>query len=77
MKEQRIQDWIKAFNEQLIPIEAEFKSFFRHKPLKEFYQIKIHDDIGYISVDIPNRQELPTEIIDAITVAFLRARPRY
>lgn len=77
MKEQRIQDWIKAFNEQIISVETEFTSFFKQKPLKDYCQIKVHHDIGYISVDIPNRQELPTEIIDAITVAFLRARPRY
>ncbi|HUC79949.1 MAG TPA: hypothetical protein VMR70_03500 [Flavisolibacter sp.] len=77
MKEQRIQDWIKAFNEQIISVETEFKSFFKQKPLREYYQIKVHDDIGYISVNILNRQELPIEVIDAITVALLRSKPRF
>ena len=77
MKEQRIQQWIKSFNEEILTVELEFKSFFKRKPLKDYYQIKIHEDIGYISIEILNRQELPTEIIDAITVALLRAKPRF
>lgn len=77
MKEQRIQQWIKNYNGQIALVETEFASFFKQKPLKDYYQIKVHEDIGYISIDILNRQELPTEIIDAITVAFLRAKPRF
>lgn len=77
MKELRIQQWITAFNEQIALVEVEFKSFFKQRPLKDYYQIKVHEDIGYISIDILNRQELPTEIIDAITVALLRAKPRF
>ena len=77
MKEQRIAQWITNFNEQMALVETEFKSFFRQKPMKDYYQIKVHEDIGYISIEIFNRQELPTEIIDAITVALLRAKPRF
>lgn len=77
MKEQRIQQWTKNFNEEIALVELEFKSFFKRKPLKAYYHIKIHDDIGYISIEILNRQELPTEIIDAITVALLRSKPRF
>lgn len=76
MKEQHIREWTKNFNEGIALVETEFKSFFKQKPLKEYYQIKVHGDIGYISVDILNREQLPVEIIDAITVAFLRAKPR-
>lgn len=77
MKEQRIQQWITNFNEQIGLVETEFKSFFKQRPLKDYYQIKVHEDIGYISIEILNRQELPVEIIDAITVALLRAKPRF
>lgn len=77
MKEQRIQQWVKSFNEEIALVELEFKSFFKHKRLKDYYQVKVHDDIGYISIEILNRQNLPTEIIDAITVALLRAKPRF
>lgn len=77
MKEQRIQQWITNFNEQIGLVETEFKPFFRQRPLKDYYQIKVHEDIGYISIEILNRQELSTEIIDAITVALLRANPRF
>ncbi|MBE7170497.1 MAG: hypothetical protein INR73_07900 [Williamsia sp.] len=77
MKEQRIQQWIKNFNTEIVSVEAKFASFFKRQPLKDYYQIKVHDDIGYISIDIVNREALPTEIIDAITVALLRAKPRF
>lgn len=77
MKEQRIQQWIKNLEEEMFGVELEFKSFFKRKPLNDYYQVKVHDDIGYISIEILNRQELPTEIIDAITVALLRAKPRF
>lgn len=77
MKEQRVQKWIENFNEEVKSVEIEFRSFFQKKPLKEYYKINIHSDIGYISIDILNRKDLPMEIIDSITVAFLRAKPRY
>ncbi|GAA4749259.1 hypothetical protein [Flavisolibacter ginsenosidimutans] len=77
MKEQRIQQWITNFNEQIVLVETEFKSSFKQRPLKDYYQIKVHEDIGYISIEILNRQDLNTEIIDAITVALLRAKPRF
>lgn len=77
MKQQRIQQWIANFNKQIALVETEFASFFKQKPLKDYYQIKVHDDIGYISIEILNRQELTTEIIDAITVALLRAKPQF
>ena len=54
MKEQRIQQWIKNYNGQIALVETEFASFFKQKPLKDYYQIKVHEDIGYISIDILN-----------------------
>ena len=77
MKEQRVQQWIKNFDEEIKSVETEFRAFFLKKPLKEYYKINIHNDIGYISIEILNRKDLPMEIIDSITVAFLRAKPRY
>jgi hypothetical protein len=77
VKEQRVQKWIENFNEEIKSVETEFRSFFRGKPLKEYYKINIDNEIGYISIDIMNRKDLPMEIIDSITVAFLRAKPRY
>jgi hypothetical protein len=77
VKEQRVQKWIDNFNEEIKSVETEFRSFFKKKPLKEYYRINIDNEIGYISIEILDRKDLPMEIIDSITVAFLRAKPRY
>ena len=75
-REQRVQQWIKNFNEEIKSVEMEFQSFFVKKSLKEYYRINIDTEIGYISIEILSRKDLPMEIIDSITVAFLRAKPR-
>lgn len=37
MKEQRIQQWIKSLEEEIVAVEQEFKPFFKRKPLKDYY----------------------------------------
>lgn len=77
MKEQRIQQWIANFSEQIILVENEFATFFKLKPLKDYYKIIIHEDIGFITIHLLNREDQSLEIINAITVALLRAKPRF
>lgn len=76
-KAQRVEQWMRNFGEEVKLVEHEFKKHLQGKPLRDHYQIKIDNEIGYISIEVLKREELPIEIIDALTVAFLRAKPRF
>lgn len=76
-REQRVQQWIENFNKEIKTVEIEFNSFFKRKSIHEFYKIRIDNEIGFISIELLSREQLPTEIIDAITVALLRSKPRF
>ena len=77
MKEQRLKQWIENFKQEIKFVEVEFNSFFKKTNLQEFYKINIDNTIGFISIELISREQLPIEIIDAITVALLRSKPRF
>jgi len=77
LKEQRLKQWIENFKQEIKFVEVEFNSFFKKTNLQEFYKINIDNTIGFISIELISREQLPIEIIDAITVALLRSKPRF
>ena len=77
MKEERVQLWIENFKVEIKAMEIEFDSFFKRSKIDEYYKIRIDSEIGFISIELLNRDQLPIEIIDAFTVALLRSKPRF
>ena len=76
MKEEQLNQWIDAFEKEVGTIEIEFNAFFKDKKLRDYYSLHISKSTGNLSVEINQRDELPPEIIDRLTAAYLTAKPR-
>ena len=76
-KEERVNQWLENFAKEIKVVETEFRSFFAKKKIQEYYKVNVDNEIGFISVQLLNREQIPIEIIDAITVALLRAKPLF
>lgn len=77
MKEERVQLWINSLDNEIKAMETEFNSFFKRKNIHDYYKIRIDNEIGFISIELVNREQLPIEVIDTFTVALLRSKPRF
>lgn len=66
--------WIENFNERVQTIQMEFDAFFRKKQLKELYTIEEAEGSS-LSLHICERSEIPSEIVLALSEAFILSNP--
>ena len=73
--EQDLDSRIAKFIREVGLMEIEFNAFFLTKKLLDYCEIKINRAAGNFSIEI-KRNDLPLEIIDRITVAYLTANQK-
>ncbi len=71
----KIDKWKENFEAGLATIKIEFDALFLPRKLDEFYSVKFDEVSQNLELEILHRNELPKEIKDRITEAFLNARP--
>lgn len=76
MTEDQLKLWIVNFEKEVEAIQIEFDAFFLNRKIQDYYRLRINKQSGYLSIDVFRREDLPTEIIDRLTVAYLNAKPR-
>lgn len=76
MKEGQLQLWVTNFEKEVQAIQIEFDAFFRNRKIQDYYRLRVNMESSSISIDIERRDELPSEIIDRLTVAYLKAKPK-
>ena len=76
MNEIQLNNWIKDFEKEVEAIEIEFNAFFLNRNIRDYYSLKVNGAGGYLSIDINRRDDLPSEVIDRLTVAYLSSKPK-
>lgn len=71
INEQDLNERIDNFRKELDLIEIELNAFFLTKKLSDYCEVKVNRAACTFSIEIKNRNELPVEIIDRVTVAYL------
>lgn len=69
------QKWIENFNEELINIQIEFDAFFAEGKIDDYYDLKVDEETGLVTIYISKSNELPKRIADALGDAFIKSRP--
>ncbi len=67
--------WIENFNEELINIQIEFDAFFTEGKIDDYYSLKVDEETGKVSIYISKSNELPKQIADALSDAFIKSKP--
>lgn len=75
MNDDKLNEWVLNFEDEMFAVEAEFSSFFKRRNIKTYYLIQKNTQCGSFSVKLIDRKDLPSEIIDRITEVYLRSRP--
>lgn len=75
MKEDKLNEWVQNFEQEMPAIQAELNAFFKSRNIHSYYRIQKNIDSGFFSVILIDRLDLPSEIMDRITEAHLRSRP--
>ena len=76
MNEIQLNKWIKDFEKEVKAIEIEFNAFFLSRKIRDYYSLRVNKASGYLSIDINRRDDLPSEVIDRLTVAYLSSKPK-
>ena len=76
MTEAQLNTWIQNFEIEVESIQIEFDAFFLNRKIQDYYELKINRQSGYLSIDVFRREDLPAEIIDRLTVAYLNSKPK-
>lgn len=71
----KIDKWKENFEAGIANLQIEFDAFFLEKKLDEFYSLNADETSQNLELEILHSNELPEEIKDRITEAFLNARP--
>ncbi|MGI8634265.1 MAG: hypothetical protein ACR2KZ_02565 [Segetibacter sp.] len=71
----KIDKWKENFEAGLATIKIEFDAFFLKKKLDEFYSLNTDETSHNLELEILHSNDLPEEMKDRITEAFLNARP--
>jgi hypothetical protein len=66
--------WIRNFEQEVKSIRIEFDAFFLEKDISKYYSI--HTDEINESFNIEISEELPNEIKERMTAAYLNSRPK-
>lgn len=67
--------WIENFNRELVNIQFQFNAFFAEGNIENYYKLHVHEETGMLTLHISELNDLPKEIADALTDAFLKSKP--
>ena len=67
--------WIENFNEELIHIQIGFDAFFTEGKIEDYYDLNVDEETGSVIINISKSNELPKQIADALSDAFLKSKP--
>lgn len=68
--------WIESFNEELIHIQIEFDAFLLKGRIEDYYKLEVDKETGALSIYISKSNELPKQIADALSDAFVKSAPK-
>ena len=68
--------WIENFNLELINIQIEFDAFFLRGKIDDYYKLKVDERTGKPSIYISESTELPKQIAEALSDAFIKSEPK-
>lgn len=68
--------WIENFEQELINIQIEFDAFFLKGKIDDYYKLKIDERTGNPSIYISESNELPKQIAEALSAAFIKSEPK-
>ncbi len=71
----KIDKWREKFEAGIANLQIEFDAFFLKKKLDKFYSLNTDETSQNLELEILHSNELPEEMKDRITEAFLNARP--
>lgn len=67
--------WIEKFNQELIRIQTEFNAFFAKGKIDDYYNLEVDEKVDVVKINISKSNELPKEIGDALSEAFIKFQP--
>ena len=67
--------WIENFNEELIHIQIGFDAFFTEGKIEDYYDLNVDEETGSVIINISKSNELPKQIADELSDAFLKSKP--
>jgi hypothetical protein len=68
--------WIENFEQELINIQIEFDAFFLKGKIDDYYKLKVDETTGKPSIYIAESNELPKQIEEALSDAFIKSEPK-
>lgn len=74
MNDKELNLWRQKFEESIKAIEVEFDAFFLSRNISDYYRLS--PSSSNLTLEIDRRDELPVEIVERITHAYLNAKPR-
>ena len=69
-----INAWLKRFQQELTGIQMEFDAFFLNNKLEDYFFIE-HNKSTLLTLHFTGNKDLPKDITEAITAAFIRSKP--
>ena len=69
-----ISSWLKNFQQELHGIQIEFDAFFLNNKLEDYFFIE-HNKSTLLTLHFTGNKDLPADITEAITAAFIRSKP--
>ena len=67
--------WIDNFHKELIHIQIEFDAFFMEGKINDYFDLCVDKKTGMVTIHISKLNELPKQIVDALSEAFIRSKP--
>ena len=65
--------WIEKFKQEVIHIQNEF-TFFGEDKIEDYYNLKVDEKTGRLTINISKLNELPKQIADRISEAFIKSK---
>lgn len=76
MEDAQLDQWMADFEKQMEVIQIEFDAFFANQRIQDYVKHTINHQGGGLSLDVVRREDLPNEILDRITRAYLDTKPK-
>lgn len=64
---------IEDFNHEIVGIQTSFNAYFLKGKLDDYYQLKVDEESGILSISFTNQMELPKQIKEELISAFEKA----
>lgn len=75
MENNKVDEWIENFNEEMDSIKISFDAFFMNKPIDSYYNLKVDNEYNNLVLEMIDEDEVPNEIVNRIMDAFEKSKP--